>query len=139
MIVFDTNVVSELMKPSPSPSVVAWISGYRANDLFTTTTSVAEILYGLEILPKGKRRDQLLGQAEAAFREDFGGRIFSFDERAARDYAEIAAERRRRGQPISFADAQIAAIARANGATLATRNVNDFEGCRVQLVNPWEG
>jgi predicted nucleic acid-binding protein len=138
MIVFDTNVVSELMKSSPTPVVVAWMSGIVADELFTTTVTVAEIFYGIEILPKGRRRDQLLRQAEGTFSEDFGGRILSFDERAAHEYAHIASERRLRGRPILFADAQIAAIARANDATLATRNTGDFEGCGVKLVNPWE-
>jgi len=137
MIVCDTNVVSELMKSPPSPAVVAWMSGLMADDLFTTTVTVAEVLYGIAILPKGRRRDQLLRQAEGTFAEDFGGRLQSFDERAAHEYAYIASERRRSGRPIPFADAQIAAIARANGATLATRNMVDFEGCGVRLVNPW--
>lgn len=139
MTVFDTNVVSELMKSYRSPQVVAWMSGLAADDSFTTTVTVAEVLYGIEILLKGKRRENFLRQAESTFRDDFGGRILSFDERAAHEYAQIASERRRRGRPIPFADAQIAAIARANGALLATRNMDDFEGCGVRLVNPWEG
>lgn len=138
MIVFDTNVVSELMKSPPSPAVVAWMSGLMASDLFTTTVTVAEVLYGIAILPQGRRRDQLQGQAEGTFGEDFGGRVLPFDERAAHEYANIASDRRRRGRPIPFADAQIAAIARANEATLATRNTDDFEGCGVRLINPWQ-
>jgi toxin FitB len=139
MIVFDTNVVSELMKSLPAPPVVAWMSGLIADDLFTTTVTVAEVLYGIDILPKGKRRDQLLRQAEDTFGEDFGGRVLSFDERAAHEYAHIASDRRRRGRPIPFADAQIAAIARVYGAILATRDTSDFEDCGVRLVNPWKG
>ncbi len=138
MIVFDTNVVSELMKSAPSPAVAAWMSGIVADDLFTTTVTVAEIFYGIEILPKGRRRDQLFREAEGMFSEDFGGRVLSFDERAAHEYAHIASERRLRGRPILFADAQIAAIARANNATLATRNTADFEGCGVKVINPWQ-
>ena len=137
MIVCDTNVVSELMKSSPSSAMVAWLKGLMEKDIFITSITVAEILYGIEILPTGKRRDQLLRQAESTFSEDFGGRLLSFDETAAQEYAHIASQRRRSGRPIPFADAQIAAIARANGATLATRNTEDFEGCGVQLVNPW--
>lgn len=137
MIVLDSNVVSELMRPAISPAVVAWMSGQAAVELFTTTITVAEILYGVEIAPKGKRRDQLLKQAEATFSQDFAGHILSFDESAARMYASIASVRRSRGRPISVADAQIAAIARAQGATLATRNGVDFEGCGIALVNPW--
>ena len=138
MIVLDSNVVSELMKPVISPAVIAWMSGQTAVELFTTTITVAEILYGVEIAPKGKRRDQLLEQAEATFAQDFAGRILSFDESAARMYGLIASARRSRGRPISVPDAQIAAIARAQGATLATRNTDDFEGCGVRLVNPWK-
>lgn len=138
MIVFDTNVISELMKLNRSSAVISWMSLQQPDDLFTTTVTVAEILYGIEILPKGKRRDQFLQQAEGTLSQDFGGRILPFDERAAREYSTIASERRRRGRPIPFADAQIAAIARAYAATLATRDTDDFEGCGVRLVNPWE-
>jgi predicted nucleic acid-binding protein len=138
MIVFDTNVVSELMKSPPEPTVVAWMSGLMADDLFTTTVTVAEVLYGIDILPKSRRHDLLQRRAEDTFGEDFGGRVLSFDERAAHEYAHIASDRRRRGRPIPFADAQIAAIARVHGATLATRDTADFEGCGVKLFNPWK-
>ena len=97
MIVLDTNVISELMKPSRSAEVIGWMSAQTAADLFTTTITVAEILYGIEILPKGKRRDQLLREAEGVFGEDFSGRILMFDESAARMFALIATERRRHG------------------------------------------
>jgi hypothetical protein len=138
MIVFDTNVVSELMKSSPSPVVATWMSRLAADDLCTTTITVAEVLYGIEILPKGKRHDQLLHQAESTFVLEFGDRVLPFDERAAHVYARIASDRRRSGRPIAFADAQIAAIVRARGATLATHNTDDFEGCGLRLVNPWK-
>jgi toxin FitB len=138
MIILDTNVVSEIMKPEPSMAVIAWLSSQALHDLFTTSITEAEVLYGVERLPKGKRRDELMRQAEATFVEDYAGRVLPFDEPAAREFARIVAERRVRGRPIPFADAQIAAIARANSATLATRNIQDFEGCAVRLVNPWE-
>jgi len=138
MTILDTNVVSEIMKPEPSSAVIAWASGQMRDELFTTAITAAEILYGIEVLPRGKRRDQLLHQAKGTFREDLGGHVLSFDERAAHEYASIASERRRRGRPIAFADGQIAAIARVHEATLATRNTGDFEGCGVRLVNPWE-
>ena len=125
------------MKSAPSPEVIAWMSGQRADDLFTTTITVAEILYGIEILPKGKRHDQLLQEAEATFSEDFVGRILVFDQAAAHLYPLIAAARRTHGRPIGFPDAQIAAIARAHGTALATRDTDDFEGCGVRLINPW--
>ena len=138
--ILDTNVFSELMKPVPSPRVVQWV-GDRVSigELFLTTMTVAEVLFGIEIMPRGKRRDSLLADAEATFEEDFSGRIAPFDESAARAFPEIAAIRRSRGRPISLFDAQIAAIARAHGALLATRNTADFEGCGVRVVNPWEG
>jgi toxin FitB len=139
VIVLDTNVISELMSRQASPTVRAWVTGQRATStLCITTITVAEILYGVELLPRGKRRDGLLLDAEAMFREDFARHILVFDEQAARAFSRIAATRRGRGRPITTLDAQIVAIALANGATLATRNTADFEGCGVRLVNPWE-
>jgi hypothetical protein len=105
--------------------------------LFTTTISMAEILYGVELLPPGQRRDLLNTEAQAIFAEDFSGHILLFDEAAARSFSRIAAERRRQGRPIAELDAQIAAIAYTHGAALATRNTPDFDGCGVQLINPW--
>lgn len=138
MTILDTNVVSEVMKPEPSSVVIAWMSSQTLDNLFTTSITEAEVFYGVERLPKGKRRDELMRQAEAVFAEDYAGRVLAFDEHAAREFARIVAEKRLRGRPMPFADAQIAAIARANGAMLATRNRDDFEGCGVRLVNPWE-
>jgi toxin FitB len=136
VIVLDTNVVSELMKPEPSPAVVEWMSDQIPDLLFTTAITVAEILYGVDLLPKGKRRDQLFHEAEATFATDFADRVLLFDERAARMFGTIAVARRVQGRPIGVLDAQIAAIVRVHGATLATRNTNDFEGCGVRLINP---
>ncbi len=138
MIILDTNVVAELMKGEPSPAVFTWAAGYPPADLFTTTITMAEVLYGVEQLPHGKRRDQLFREVESVFVEDFAGRILAFDEPSARMFAVVAAQRRAQGRPIDEPDAQIAAIARANHATLATRNTNDFEGCGIRLVNPWK-
>ena len=139
MIVLDTNVISELMSPQASPTVRAWVTGQRVTStLCITAITVAEILYGVELLPRGKQRDGLLLDAEAMFREDFARHILVFDEQAARAFSTIAATRRGRGRAITTLDAQIVAIALANGATLATRNTADFEGCGVRLVNPWE-
>jgi len=125
MIILDTNVISEAMSLSPNAL------------LFTATISLAEILYGIELLPSGKRRSGLLVTAENAFPKLFAARILTFDEAAARAFAPIAVHRRSRGRPLTLFDAQIAAIAKANGATLATRNTGDFEGCGVRLINPW--
>lgn len=138
MIILDTNVISEAMSPMPNGKVRQWLSAQPVQQLFATTVSLAEILYGLEILPLGKRRAGLSGAAETMFAKFFVQRILAFDDPAARAFPPIAAGRRMRGRPISILDAQIAAIAKSNGATLATRNTSDFEGCGVRLVNPWE-
>jgi toxin FitB len=140
MVILDTNVISEAMQPSPSQAVLDWFSTKPENgQLFLTTITVAEILYGIELLPKGKRRAKLLAEAEAMIEQDFAGRILPFDEAAARAFPEIAAGRRRQGRPIAEFDAQIAAIAKTRGAILATRNTGDFQGCGLRLVNPWRG
>jgi predicted nucleic acid-binding protein len=137
MIVLDTNVISELMRPKPCPQVAAWVAKHAATELATTSISEAEILYGIEILKKSKRRNSLLAAAEAMFAEDLGGRIFAFDSDAARAFSRIAARRRVLGKPISHPDAQIAAIVMARGAKLATRNVADFAECGLDVIDPW--
>lgn len=126
------------MLPLPSQRVRTWINEQRQNDeVWLTAVNAAEIMYGIELLPKGKRRDDLLLAAEAMLATEFVDRVLSFDESAARAFAEIAAARRLMDRPISEFDAQIASIARANDAALATRNTADFEGCGIRLVNPW--
>ena len=137
MIILDTNVLSEVMRPSPSAQVLRWMAAHPAGQLFTTTITKAEVLYGLELLPKGKRRNALQSAAAAMFEEDFAGRILPFDRDAAGMFAEIAAARRTLGRPITQFDAQIAAIARSRRAALATRNTGDFDHCGVTVVNPW--
>jgi predicted nucleic acid-binding protein len=139
MTILDTNVLSELMRPKPSSRVVAWVAKQPATELFTTSITEAEIFYGIELLTKGKRREGLLGAAEAMFAEDLAGRVFGFESDAARVFSKIAAERRALGRPISHADAQIAAIARVRSAKLATRNVEDFEDCGLDVIDPWNG
>ena len=137
MIVLDTNVVSELMRPSPAAQVIEWVSQQAAPTMYFTTISEAELRYGVAILPAGRRRDGLLSGIEGMLREDFAGRIIPFDRAAALDYAEIAAGRRASGHPINHADCQIAAIARSIGAAVATRDEEDFEGCGIDVINPW--
>ena len=139
MIILDTNVLSELMRPTPSPRVMAWIAKQSATELFTTSITEAEIFYGLELLTRGKRREGLLAAAEAMFAEDLAARVLGFDSDAARAFSKIAAHRRALGKPISHADAQIAAIAQVRGAKLATRNVADFEDCGLAAIDPWNG
>ena len=136
--ILDTSVVSEPMRPSPSPAVMGWLSRKPENGhFFVTAISLAEILFGLELLPRGKRRDKMLAQAQAMFAEDFGGRVLPFDAAAARAFPGIAARRRAQGRPIPDLDAQIAAIVHSRDAILATRNSADFEGCGVRLEHPW--
>ena len=137
MIILDTNVLSELMKPAPAVNVSEWIATQPASRLFITAVTQAEILYGIGLLPKGRRRERIAVAAGAMFDEDFNQRILGFNSAAATAYAEIAVARRSMGHPISQFDAQIAAIARSTGAALVTRNVNDFEGCELELINPW--
>lgn len=139
MIILDTNVLSELMRPKPSPRVVAWVAKQSGTELFTTSITEAEIFYGIELLAKGKRREELLAAAEAMFAEDLAGRVFGFESDAARVFSRIAAQRRALGSPISHADAQIAAITQARRAKLATRNVADFRDCGLDVVDPWNG
>lgn len=139
MIILDTNVISELMRPKPSARVVVWVAKQRATELFTTSITEAEIFYGIELRAKGKRREGLLAAADAMFTEDLAGRIFGFESETARAFSKIAAHRRALGRPISHADAQIAAVAQVRGARLATRNVADFEDCGLDVVNPWNG
>jgi toxin FitB len=137
MIIVDTNVLSEVIKVSPSPRVVDWWNSHPETELYLTSITPAEILAGIELLPKGKRRAAIAQAAEATFREDFADRILPFDGESAREFARIIAVRRKLGRPISQPDAQIAAIARNCGAVMATRNTGDFERCGVKLVNPW--
>ena len=138
MIVLDTNVLSELMKPAPADAVVRWIADQPAPTLYTTSITQAEILHGILLLPSGKRRGALEAAADAMFDEEFGGRVLPFGGEAARAYAQIAAQRRRSGRPISQFDAQIAAIARSARAPVATRNVSDYESCGIKVLNPWD-
>jgi predicted nucleic acid-binding protein len=125
------------MKVSPSPRAVEWWNSHPENELYLTSITQAEILAGIEMLPKGKRRAAIAQAAETTFREDFADRILPFDGEAAGEFARIVAARRKLGRPISQPDAQIAAIARNSGAVLATRNTGHFEHCGVKLVNPW--
>jgi hypothetical protein len=137
MIILDTNVLSELMRPKPSHDVVTWIAKQSGTELFTTVVTEAEIFYGIELLAKGKRREALLAAADAMFAVDLARRIFNFDSDAARVFARIAGNRRALGRPIGHADAQIAAITQLRRAKLATRNVGDFRDCGIDVVDPW--
>jgi hypothetical protein len=138
VIVLDTNVLSELMRAEPAAAVFAWVASQPRASLYTTSVSKAEILYGIAVLPEGRRRAVLAAAAEAMFADDFAGRVLPFDEAAAVHYAEIVALRRGEGRPIEAFDAQIAATAIVVGADVATRDVQDFTGCGLTVINPWE-
>lgn len=137
MIVLDTNVASECMRPAPHARVIGWLALQPRSGLFTTTVVEGEILDGVRVLPDGARRDALLLAVGAIFAEDFAGRVLSLDRDAAEVYAEIAAVRKKAGKPISQFDAMIAAVVRSRGACMATRNTRDFVDCGIELVDPW--
>lgn len=137
MIVVDTNVISEMLRAKPNAHVVDWLSAQAVSSIFTTSLTQAEILYGIALLPNGRRQIRLAEAIRPIFEIDFEGRILPFDSTAAVHFADIAALRRENGQPISQVDAQIAAITRSRGAKLATRNQRDFVGCGLELIDPW--
>ena len=138
MIVLDTNVISELMRPEPHPAVVAWVAAQPRATLYTTSINRAEILYGVAAMPTGRRRDGFEAVAAAIFAEEFAGRVLAFDGRAAEHYARIVAGRRQAGAPIEGFDALIAATAVAAGFAIATRDIAGFERCGIDLINPWQ-
>jgi predicted nucleic acid-binding protein len=139
MIFLDTNVLSEVMHPAPNATVVEWLDRQDPAELLLSAVTVAEIWYGVHRLPDGKRKANLLKITHSLFEEEFAQRILPFDEAAAMHYAELVCQREQLGRPISMADAQIASICRCvDGASLATRNVRDFTGIGLALVNPWE-
>lgn len=138
MIILDTNILSEVIRPTPEPRVLHWLAGQPVASVFISAITEAELRYGVAVLPDGKRRAALAVQIANMLAVDFSGRILPFDSPAAVAYAEIAASRRATGRPITQADAQIAAIVRSRGAALATRNIQDFDGCGVEVINPWQ-
>ena len=137
MVVLDTNVVSEIMREDPHAGVLVWLDERPTRELFVTAVTEAEVRTGIAYLPAGKRRSGIAEAAERAFGSLFGGRVLPFDSEAARAFAEIAAARRAAGRPVSQADGQIAAIARSRRMALATRNVRDFAGMGIDLIDPW--
>lgn len=137
MLLLDTNMLSEMMRPEPERKIVDWIVRQPSDELFTAAVCQAEVLAGLAIMPSGRRRTGLEEAARAMFTDDFDGRILPFDTEAAVGYAEIFAARRNVGRPSGTIDLMVAAIARVRGASVVTRNVADFEGVGVTIVNPW--
>lgn len=137
MILVDTNVVSEIMTVVPSQAVIGWLNRQDTAALYLSTISIAEISYGLRVLPDGKRQRQLQERFEHFLAAAFKHRILGFDEVAARRYGDVMGHRKEIGRPLSIPDGQIAAIARTNNCTVATRNIRDFEECGVELINPF--
>ncbi len=137
MIVLDTNVLSEALKPSPDEAVLRWLAEQNRDAVFTTAITQAEILYGVELLPSAKRRSRLHAVIERVFGDEFTQRVLPFDSDSARVYPKIVARRADLGRPISQFDALIAAVCRSRNATIATRNTSDFEDCGLAIVNPW--
>jgi predicted nucleic acid-binding protein len=138
LILLDTNVISELARPSPDPGVVAWLDSMPAASVGITSVTVAELLYGVARLTPGRRRTELAEAVRVLVTEKYGGRVWPFDVRAAACYALIVTGREQLGRRISMPDAQIAAICRACDATLATRNMRDFIHTGIDLINPWK-
>jgi len=138
MIILDTNVISELMKEQPDSQVKQWIGSQKPKDLALTPIGIAEITRGLSRLPKGKRRDILEQNFTAFVHDAFGGRIFPFDEEAALFYGGLSAMREQAGMKADPVDLMIASIAKNHNASIATRNIKDFTGCEITLINLWE-
>lgn len=137
MILLDTNVISELMRPLPDSRVVSWISDQQTLSVFLSAITVAELKFGIAILPAGRKRERVASAVDNMLREEFARRVLPFDYEAAFIYADIGSARRAIGRPISHPDCQIAAIAQLHGAVLATRNVGHFASCGIDLINPW--
>jgi predicted nucleic acid-binding protein len=138
MIVLDTNVLSEALRPTPSDVVLRWLASQDAGVIFTTAITRAELLHGVELLPAGKRRTRLYAALENLLAEEFRGRILPFDADAAREYPKIVAGREAIGRPMSQFDAVIAAVCRSRSASIATRNAVDFAECGLSIINPWQ-
>jgi predicted nucleic acid-binding protein len=137
VIILDTNVVSEPRRPEPEPAVLAWLDAQAPATLYLTSITLAELLAGVAALPAGRRRNKLGQALTEQVLPLFEGRVLAFDMRAAHVFAQVQAGAQAAGNPISFADAAIAAIANAYGFAVATRNVRDFKGTGVEVIDPW--
>ena len=138
MILLDTNVVSAMMMPAPPGPVIKWLNHQETVTLFLSTITIAEIAYGLAVLPDGRRRRSLAERFDRFVADGFEQRVLDFDRRAALDYGDVMSRRRAMGRPLAALDGQIAAVARVNHLAVATRNVRDFEHCDIDLVNPFD-
>jgi predicted nucleic acid-binding protein len=138
MFLLDTNVLSALMYPTPPAAVMQWVSARSYDELFTASVCQAEILAGLAVMPHGRRRQRLEQQAEMMFANDFSGQVLPFDTEATASYASILVARRRLGRPISTEDLMIAAVALSRNLSIVTRNIDDFDHCGVEVIDPWD-
>jgi predicted nucleic acid-binding protein len=138
VIVLDTNVLSELIRPEPNERVAQWLDSRDSAEFATTAITAAELLYGVARLPAGQRRVLLHEAIRGLLEDDLAGRVEPFDAAAASHYAALVSDRDRAGRPISLADGQIAAICRSLGATLATRDTGDFQHTGIDLLDPWQ-
>lgn len=137
MVILDTNVISELIRPRPHPAVVEWIDQQNAFEVWITAVTAAELRTGVALLPEGRRKSDLHLHIVRLLDETFAGYVLPFDDRSAIPYADIVSGRRNQGRPIAFQDAQIGAICLQQGMTLATRNTRDFEDTGIDLIDPW--
>lgn len=137
MIIIDTNIVSEVMRPNPNVNVMRWLNQQDINALYITSVSMAESYFGLYRMPEGKRKDGLLIQFRLILENIFQDRLLGFTDEHSESYAELCTFAEKSGKPMQMADAQIAAIAKFHGATVVTRNTKDFEACGIKLINPF--
>lgn len=137
MIILDTNIISEIMKKSPSLHVMQWFDQQVPHNLFITISTIAEVNYGLQVLASGKKRNHLQAAFDQSIQQAFAYRVLSFDEDSAIFYGKLMAHRKKLGRPLSVCDGQIAAIACTHGFAVATRNMKDFYDCNIELINPF--
>ena len=138
MIILDTNVLSALMRKAPDPAVVGWLDRQPAESIWITSVTLFEARLGLALLPEGKRRATLVSAFARLLEEDLENRVLDFDTAAAIEAAELAAQRQRAGRPVDIRDTQIAGIALARHAVLATRNTRHFADLKIKVIDPWQ-
>ena len=138
MILLDTNIISELMKEFPDEDVMRWLNQQHSLTLYVSSISIAEILYGLSIMPEGKKRSRLESSFTSVMQSAFYQRVFVFDENAAIRYATLMSKNKKMGVVMTTFDAQIASIVISTRSILATRNTKDFVHCGIQIINPFE-
>jgi len=137
VIILDTNVLGALMHTVPDPKVVAWLDRQPAESVWITSITLFETRFGLALLPLGRRRRAIESAFDQLLNEDLENRVLDFDSAAATAAASVAAARQKRGQPVDMRDTQIAGIALARHATLATRNARHFADLKISIINPW--